>query len=100
LLEARVVPDHRSELKPVEVGHADVHQHDGDVVAQELIERVAGGGGLEQRLVERLEDHLIAQELRRLVVDEEDVDPVIAVHAQRPISGATTCAVPRGAARC
>jgi hypothetical protein len=100
LLEPRVVPDHRSELKPVEVGHADVHQHDGDIIAQELIERVTSRGRLEQRLVERLEDYLIAQELRRLVVDEKDVDPVVAVHARRPISGATTCEVQRGAARC
>ena len=95
-----MVADHRSELEAVEVGHAHVHEHDRHVVAQELVERLARRGRLQERLVELLEDDLVAQQLRRLVVDEEDVDPVVAVHAIGSISDAATCAEPTGAAPC
>ena len=33
LLKARMLPDHRRQLIAVELRHAHVHQHDGDVVA-------------------------------------------------------------------
>ena len=41
LLEARMLADHRRELEAVELRHADVHQDDGDVGLQQLLERFA-----------------------------------------------------------
>ena len=35
LAEARMLADHVGELEAVELGHADVHQDDGDVVFEE-----------------------------------------------------------------
>ena len=35
LLEARMLADHRGELEAVELRHADVDQHDGDLVLQQ-----------------------------------------------------------------
>ena len=37
LLKARVLADHRRQLEAVEVGHADVDEHDRDVVLEQLL---------------------------------------------------------------
>ena len=42
LLEARMLADHRRELKSVEVRHADVDEHDGDFVFKKELERLRG----------------------------------------------------------
>ena len=42
LLKARVLADHRRQLEPVEVGHADIDQHDGDIVFEKLLECLVG----------------------------------------------------------
>ena len=68
------------ELEAVEVGHADVDQHHRDVVAQELLERLGGGAGGDQVLAEVLEDRLIAEELARLIVDQQDRDSFVGAH--------------------
>ena len=44
LLEARMLADHRGELEAVELGHADVDQDNGDVVRQQVLERLARRG--------------------------------------------------------
>ncbi len=77
LLEARVVADHRGKLETVEIRHADVHQHDGDLALEQLLERLARRARLDQVLAELLEHHLVAQELGRLVVDQQDVDCIL-----------------------
>ena len=84
-LEARVLAHHLGELEAVELGHADVDEHDGDLSFQEMLQRLAPGGCLDQVLVEIAQDHLVAEEFRRLVVDEEDVDFVV-VHLIAPPS--------------
>ena len=35
-----MLADHRGQLEPVEIGHADVDQHDRDLVLQQLLERL------------------------------------------------------------
>jgi hypothetical protein len=80
LLEARMLAHHRRELKPVEIRHADVDQHDRDVVFQQELEGLPGGSGLDQVLAELLQDDLIGQQLCRLIIHQEDVDPVICGH--------------------
>ena len=44
LLEARMLADHRGQLEAVELRHADVDQHDGDVGLQQMLERLARRG--------------------------------------------------------
>jgi hypothetical protein len=47
VLEARMLADHGSELEAVELRHADVHQDDGDLLLEQILQRLAGGGGLD-----------------------------------------------------
>src|SRR4029077_774704 len=77
LLEARVVADHARELEAVEIGHVDIHEHDGDVGAQKMLEGLAGGIGDEKILAQILEDGFVGQQLRRLVVDQQDIYLVV-----------------------
>ena len=78
LLVARMPADHLRQLEAVEIGHADVDEHDGDVGLQQRAQRLAGRVRLDQILAELAEDHLVAQQLRRLIVDEQDVDWFVA----------------------
>jgi hypothetical protein len=41
ILVTGMLADHRGELEAVELGHADIHQDDGDVGAQEALQRLA-----------------------------------------------------------
>ena len=61
LLEARMLADHRGELEAVELRHADVDQHDGDVRLEQLAQRLARRDGLDQVLAELAQDHLVAR---------------------------------------
>src|SRR5262249_1710005 len=74
LAEARMLTDHGGKLKPVEIGHAHIHENDGHVHFQELIESLAPRGGLEKIFAELPQDHLVAQKLRRLIINEKNVD--------------------------
>ena len=80
LLEARVLADHARELEAVEVGHVDIHQHDGDIGAQKMVEGLAGGIGDQEILAQFLEDGFVGQQLCRLVIDQQDIDLVVPVH--------------------
>ena len=93
LLEPRMLADHRGELEAVEVRHADVHQDDRDLRLQQILQRLLAGRGLDQVFVELMQDDLVAQQLGRLVVDQQDVDLVVFRHGDVPDStGAATCA--------
>jgi hypothetical protein len=61
LLEARMLADHRGKLEAVELRHADVHQHDGDLVLEQVLERFLAGRRLDQVLVELTQDYLIGE---------------------------------------
>src|SRR4051794_18942911 len=63
-------------LEPVELGHADVHQHDVWAQGAGLVDRLAPVGRLadDLDLGLRVEDHAEAGADERLVVDEEDAD--------------------------
>ena len=102
---ARMVADHPGELEAVEIRHADVDQHDRDIGFEQVDERLLRRAGLEQRLAELLQDDLVAQQLGRLVVDQQDVDGIGGHDGLRSIrraslNGAATCGAPRAAARC
>jgi hypothetical protein len=85
LLKARVLADHGSQLEPVELRHADVHQDDGDILLEQLLERLPGRSGLDEILAQLAEDRLVAQELGRLVVDQQNIDLVIRCHRFSPL---------------
>ena len=93
-----VLANHRRELKPVELRHGDVGQDDGDFVPQKLHEGFARGARLDEVLAQSAEDHLIAEQLRRLVVDQQDVHLVLLQHDD--LTGAARCAAPREADPC
>jgi hypothetical protein len=69
-----MIPDHRGELEPIEAGHADVHEDDGYLVLEEMLESLTPGGGLDEILAKALQDDFVAEKLRRLIVDQKDVD--------------------------
>ena len=73
-----MLADHGGELETVELGHAHVDQHDGDVLFQQEHERFARRVRLEEILAELAENHLIAQQLCRLVIDQQNVDFVVS----------------------
>ena len=66
LLKARMLADHRGELEAVEIRHADVDQDERDLVLEQVLERLARRGGLEQVLADLGEHDLVAQQLRLL----------------------------------
>ena len=97
LAEPRMLADHRGQLKAVEFRHADVDQNDGDVVLEQELQRLARGRGFDQIFAELAEDHLVGQELVRLIVHQKNVD--FLGHGGRP-SDAATSAARTGAVRC
>ena len=56
LLEPRMLADHGGQLEAVELRHADVDQHDGDVGLQQMLERLARRRRLDQVLAELAQD--------------------------------------------
>ena len=97
--------DHLRELKAVEIRHAYVDEHDGHVRFQQRPQRLAGVVRLDQVFAELAEDHLVAQQLRRLIVDEQNVDWFAPVHLSQTYrcshmrSAASNCSVFTGFAR-
>ncbi len=63
LLKARMLPHHICQLEAVDLGHADVHQHDRDVTLQQVVQRLASGVRFHQTLSEIVKNHLVAQQL-------------------------------------
>src|SRR5437588_1741334 len=80
LLEAGVLADHGGEFEAVEFRHADIDQDDGDVVLEQELERFAAGGDRDQVLAEILENYFIGKQLRRLIVDQKNVDLLVFHH--------------------
>ena len=62
-------------LKTVELRHADIAQNDSDVLLEKLLERLSRGPGFDQVFSEALQYRLVAEELRRLIVDKQNVNP-------------------------
>src|SRR5208283_792248 len=91
LLEAGMLSNHRGQFEAVEIWHAHIDQDDRDVGLEQVCQRLARRVGRNQDLAEVLEDHLVTEQLRWLVVDQEDVDFVVC-HDPPPISDAATSA--------
>ena len=65
--------DHGRELKPVEFRHAYVDQNDGDFVLEQVFQGFATGSGNDEVFSEFLQDYLVGEQLRRLIVDQKDI---------------------------
>src|ERR1700753_393670 len=107
-----MLPNHVSQLEPVDLRHADVHQHNGNVILKKEIERLAARRRLDEILPELAENRFVAEKFPRLVVDHQNVDWFECAHpGSRSIprsnslcnaaaaSDATTCEAPREFAR-
>ena len=79
-----MLADHRGELEPVEIRHAHIDQHDSDVVLEQLLESLIGRTRLDQVLAKLAEDHLVAEQLPRLVIDQQNIDLFLSAHAGSP----------------
>ena len=65
------------------------------------VQRLSRGVGLDEVLAQLGQDDLVAQQLGRLIVDQQDVDRILRHHIQAlSLSGAATCAARRAAAPC
>ena len=80
-----MLTDHRRQFEAVELGHADVDQHHPEIVFQEQLQSFVGRGGLDQVLAELAQYHLIAEQLARLIVDQQDIDLLLGTHDE-PLS--------------
>src|SRR5581483_4350824 len=80
ILEARVLTDHCGELETVQIRHADVDQDNCKIVLEQKLQGLFRGGSLKKLGVEPAENNLIAEELGRLIVDEEQVYLAVLCH--------------------
>ena len=79
-LEPRMLTDHGRKLEAIQLRHAHVDQDDGNVVPQQMIERLARGCRHQKVLVQLLQDHFVGEELGGLIVHQEDIDLVVHGH--------------------
>jgi hypothetical protein len=74
LAEAGMTADHLGQLEAVEIGHADIDENETDVILEKSVERPLGAVRHDKLFIEVAQNDLIADELRRLVVDEKNLD--------------------------
>jgi hypothetical protein len=72
-----MIADHPSEFKTVELRHADIAQNDSDVLFEKMLEGLPGRPSFDQVFSEALQYHLVAEELRRLIVDKQNVNRIL-----------------------
>jgi nitroreductase len=85
VLKARMIADHPSEFKTVELRHADIAENDSDVLLKEVLEGLSGGPGFDQVFSEALQCRLVAEELRRLIVDKQNVNRILGHGSPLPV---------------
>jgi len=96
---ARITPCdlYGGELEAVELRHADVDENDRNVVLEQELQGLARRRGLDQVLVQFVENDLVGEQLVGLIVDQEDVD---FLGHDSGLSGAATSAARTTAVRC
>ena len=80
LLETRMLPYQFGQFEAVDFRHADVHQHRRNVKLQKLLESVLGRRCLDQIFVKFGKNGFIAEQLPRLIIDHQDVHPIVRRH--------------------
>ena len=79
-LKTRVLANHCGQLKTVEFGHAHVHQHHRHIGLEQNFESLLRGLRFDQVLAKLTEHHLIAEQLRGLIIHHEDIDFLVCAH--------------------
>src|SRR6202023_3481789 len=92
VLKARMIADHPSEFKTVEFRHADIADDDSDVLLEQVRECLRGGPRFDQVFSEALQCRLVAEELRRLIVDKQNVNRILG-HISPPTGEAIAVVV-------
>ena len=104
-LKARMLADHLRELEAVELRHTHVHEHDRDVVPAAECQRLARRLRLTRFSSSSAEHGLVGEQLRRLIVDQQDIDRsgsafmVIAYRCSHIRNADSSCSVLTGFAR-
>ena len=80
LLESRMLADDLGQFESVDLRHADIHQHGGNVHLQQFLQRLLGGRRLDQVLPQFGEDRLVAEQFARLIIDHQDVHFFVDAH--------------------
>ena len=75
-----MLTNHLRQIEAIDIGHADIGQHDRDILLQKMLQRLGCGSGLDQVFAKIAQDDFVAEELRRLIVDHENVYLLIGVH--------------------
>ena len=97
-LKTRTLADHLGKLETVEVRHAHVDQDQRHLLLEEHLEGLARGGRFDEILADLRQNGLVAQQLRLVVVDQQDIHLVRCSHGPSS-NDAATCAAPRAIAR-
>src|SRR5207244_3339014 len=80
VLRLLALADQGGGLEAVYIRHLNVEKDHGKLVVQEVLERFAAGGRLDQVLAEVAEDRLQGDQVLGAVVDQQDVDLVRRLH--------------------
>src|SRR5262249_1594647 len=75
-LKARMFADGVGQLKTIHSRHADVGKNHRDIVLQELLQSFFAGAGLDKVLSQLAQHRFIREQLRRLIIHQEDVNPI------------------------
>jgi hypothetical protein len=76
-LKPRMIANHRRELKTVQLRHANIDQDDGGLVLEQKFQRLARRRCLDEVFPELAKNLFVGQQLRRLIVHQEDVDFIV-----------------------
>src|SRR5262249_36947325 len=81
LLKSRMLAYGTRQLEVVHARHADISENDRDIVLQQLSQGFLPGARLDEVLSQFAEHRFVRKQLCRLVIDQQDVDPVIHSHS-------------------
>jgi hypothetical protein len=99
-LESRVLADHGGQLETVQIRHAYIDENQRHIVLEQAFKGFTRGRGLEQIFAHFGQHHLMAQQLRLLVVDQQNVHLIGGEHDCRSVNDAATSAAQTSAAGC
>src|SRR6201997_4258064 len=72
-----MLADDLGELKAIDLGHADVHEHNCDVILEQFLQGLLGRRSFDQVFAQIRQDRFVSQQFTRLVVDHQDVHALL-----------------------
>src|ERR1700738_1624900 len=75
-----MLANHRSQFKTIQLRHAYVHQHYGNVDFQKKFKGLLRRSRLDQVLAKFAQHNLVAEQLGRLIIDHQNIDPFVRAH--------------------